>query len=58
MDQAFLQSLGANNQAKSRVGMAPTDPYMPAFLASLTSLIHINQIKNQHSELLNQWQPN
>ena len=31
MDQAFLQSLGANNQAKSRVGMAPTDPYMPAF---------------------------
>ena len=31
MDQAFLQSIGANNQAKSRVGMAPTDPYMPAF---------------------------
>ena len=31
MDQAFLQSLGANNQAESRVGMAPTDPYMPAF---------------------------
>lgn len=29
MDQAFLQSLGANNQAESRKGMAPTDPYMP-----------------------------
>ena len=29
MDQAFLQSLGANNQAKSRKGMALTDPYMP-----------------------------
>ena len=31
MDQAFLQSLGANNQATSNVGMKPQDPYMPAF---------------------------
>ena len=31
MDQAFLQSLGANNQAVSNVGMRPQDPYMPAF---------------------------
>ena len=30
MDQAFLQSLGANNQAESRKGMAPTDPFMPS----------------------------
>ena len=31
MDQAFLQSLGANNQAESRKGMAPANPYMPSF---------------------------
>lgn len=30
MDQAFLQSLGANNQAESRKGMAPRDPFMPS----------------------------
>ena len=29
MDQAFLQSLGANNQAESRKGMAPANPFMP-----------------------------
>ena len=29
MDQAFLQSIGANNRALSNVGMKPTDPYMP-----------------------------
>ena len=27
MDQAFLQSIGANNQAESRKGMRPQDPY-------------------------------
>ena len=31
MDQAFLQSQGANNQAMSRVGMFPENPYMPSF---------------------------
>ena len=31
MDQAFLQSLGANNQAESRVGFNSENPYMPSF---------------------------
>lgn len=31
MDQAFLQSLGANNQAVSNVGQKPQNPYMPSF---------------------------
>ena len=31
MDQAFLQSQGANNQAMSRVGMFPENPYLPSF---------------------------
>jgi len=31
MDQGFLQSQSANNQAMSNVGMFPAAPYMPAF---------------------------
>lgn len=31
MDQAFLQSLGANNKAESSKGMEPVNPYMPSF---------------------------
>ena len=31
MDQAYLQSIGANNRAQSQVGMRPENPFMPSF---------------------------